>query len=45
MINQETGSNDILTMLDAIGSDNESDLDNLLEDSDTEYVNGRASAC
>ena len=38
MINRETGSNDIFTMLDAIGSDNESDIDNLLEDSDTEYV-------
>ena len=38
MINRETGSNDIFAMLDAIGSDNESDIDNLLEDSDTEYV-------
>ena len=38
MINRETGSNDIFAMFDAIGSDNESDIDNLLEDSDTEYV-------
>ena len=38
MINRETGSNGIFAMLDAIGSDNESDIDNLLEDSDTEYV-------
>ena len=38
MINRETGSNNIFAMLDAIGSDNESDIDNLLEDSDTEYV-------
>ena len=37
MINRETDSNDIFAMLDAIGSDNESDIDNLLEDSDTEY--------
>ena len=35
MINREIGSNDIFAMLDAIGSDNESDIDNLLEDSDT----------
>ena len=38
MINRETGSKDIFAMLDAIGSDNESDIDNLLEDSDTGYV-------
>ena len=38
MINRETGGNDIFAMLDAIGSDNESDIDNLLEDSDTEYA-------
>ena len=38
MINRETGSNNTFAMLDAIGSDNESDIDNLLEDSDTEYV-------
>ena len=43
MINPETGSNDIFAMLDAIGSDNESDIDNLLEDSDTEYLSPEAN--
>ena len=43
MFSRETGSNDILAMLDAIGSDNESDIDNLLQDSDTEYL--RKSQC
>jgi hypothetical protein len=37
-IDRETGSNEIFAMLDEIGSDNESDVENLLEDSDTEYV-------
>ena len=37
-IDRETGSNEIYVMLDEIESDTESDIENLLEDSDTEYI-------
>ena len=37
-IDRETGSNEIYAMLDEIESDTESDIENLLEDSDTEYI-------
>ena len=37
-IDRETGSNEIYAMLDEIESDTESDTENLLEDSDTEYI-------
>ena len=35
-IDRETGSNEIYAMLDEIESDTESDIENLLEDSDTQ---------
>ena len=34
----EMGSNEIFAMLDKIESETESDIENLLEDSDTEYI-------
>ena len=37
-IDRETGSNEIYAMLDEIKSDTESDIENLLEDFDTEYI-------
>ena len=37
-IDRETGSNEIYAMLDEIESETESDTENLLEDSDTEYI-------
>ena len=37
-IDRETGSNEIFAMFDKIESETESDIDNLLEDSDTEYI-------
>ena len=37
-IDQETGGNEIYAMLDEIESDTESDIENLVEDSDTEYI-------
>ena len=37
-IDRETGSNEIYVMLDEIESDTESDIENLLEDSDTQYI-------
>ena len=37
-IDQETSTNKIFAMLDKIESDNESDINKLLEESDTEYV-------
>ena len=37
-IDRETGSNEIYAMLDEIESDTESYIDNLLEDSDIEYI-------
>ena len=36
-IYRETGSNEIFAMLYKIENENESDTENLLEDSDTEY--------
>ena len=35
---KETGSNEIYAMLDEIESDTESDIENFLEDSDSEYI-------
>ena len=37
-IDRETGSNEMFGMLDKIESETESDIENLLEDSDTEYI-------
>ena len=37
-IDRETSSNGIFAMLDKIESETESDIENLLEDSDTEYI-------
>ena len=37
-IDRETGSNEIFAMVDKIESETESDIENLLEDSDTEYT-------
>ena len=37
-IDWETSTNEIFAMFDKIVSDNESDIDNFLEDSETEYV-------
>ena len=37
-IDRETGSNEIFAMVDKIESETESDIENLLEDSDTEYI-------
>ena len=37
-IDRETSSNKIFAMLDEIDSDNQSDIDNLIEDSDAEYA-------
>ena len=37
-IDRETGSNQIYAMLDEIESNTKSDIENLLEDSDAEYV-------
>ena len=37
-VDRETGSNEIFVMLDKIDSEAESDIENLLEDSDTEYI-------
>ena len=37
-IYRETGSNEIFAMLYKIENENESDTENLLEDSDTEYI-------
>ena len=37
-IDRETGSNEICAMLDEIESDTASDIENLLENSDTEYI-------
>ena len=37
-IDRETGSNEIFAMLDKIDSETESDIENLLEDSNTEYI-------
>ena len=37
-IDRETDSNEIYAMLDEIESDTESDIENLLEDSDTENI-------
>ena len=37
-IDWKTGSNEIYAMLDEIESDTESGIENLLEDSDTEYI-------
>ena len=37
-IDRETGSNEIYAMLDEIESDTESDIENPLEDSDTQYI-------
>ena len=37
-IHFETGSNEIFSMLQKIKSETESDIENLLEDSDTEYI-------
>ena len=41
-IDRETGSNEIYAMLDEIESDTESDIENLLEDSDTEYISEKS---
>lgn len=35
---RETNTNEIFAVLDKIVSDNEKDIDNLLEDSDNEYA-------
>ena len=37
-VDRETGSNEIFVMLDKIDGEAESDIENLLEDSDTEYI-------
>ena len=37
-IDRETGSNEIFAWLDEINSDLEDDIDNLMNDSDTEFV-------
>ena len=37
-IDRETGSNEIFAMLDKIDSETESDIENLLEDSNTVYI-------
>ena len=37
-IDREMGSNEIFAMLDKIESETESDIENLLEDSDTKYI-------
>ena len=37
-IDRETGSIEICAMLDEIESNTESDIENLLEDSDSEYI-------
>ena len=37
-IDRETGSNQIYAMLDEIESNTKSDIENLLEDSDVEYI-------
>ena len=37
-IDRETGSNETYAMLDEIESDTESDIENPLEDSDTQYI-------
>ena len=37
-IERETGGNETFAMLDKIESETESDTENLLEDSDTEYI-------
>ena len=37
-IDRETGSNEIYAMRDEIESDTESDIENLLEDSDTGHI-------
>ena len=37
-INRETGSDEIFTMLDRIQSDTERNIENLLADSDTEFI-------
>ena len=39
-IDRETDINEIYAMQDEIESDTESDIENLLEDSDTEYISG-----
>ena len=37
-IDRETGSNQIYAMLDEIESNTKNDIENLLEDSDAEYI-------
>ena len=37
-IDRETGSNKIYAMLDEVENNNQSDIENLLEDSDTKYI-------
>ena len=37
-IDRETGSNEIFAWLDEVNSDLEDDIDNLMNDSDTEFV-------
>ena len=37
-IDRETGSNEIFAMFDKIESETQCDIENLLEDSDTEYI-------
>ena len=37
-IDRETGSNEMFGMLDKIESETESDIENILDDSDTEYI-------
>ena len=37
-IDREMGSNEIFTMLDKIKSESDSDIENLLEDSNMEYI-------
>ena len=37
-VDQETGNNEIYAMFDEIESDTESDIENFLGDTDTEYI-------
>ena len=37
-MDRKTGKNEIFAMLEKIESETESDIENLLEDSDTEYI-------
>ena len=37
-ISNKADLNEVFALLDAVGSDQESDIENLMEDSDTEFV-------